>query len=90
MMLRTKNPRPMPGPSPRHAGVPQIDPTIGSTHMHALLTLFLYLTPFVLIGVAAKRWMAQNGTDLATVRAEGDPRRKRSRFLLGIWRHEPE
>jgi hypothetical protein len=58
--------------------------------MHALLTLFVYLIPFVLIGIAAKRWMARNGTNLAAVRAEGDPQRKQSRFLLGIWRREPE
>jgi hypothetical protein len=58
--------------------------------MHALPTLFLYLIPFVLIGVAAKRWMTRNGVDLAAGRAVGDPRRWRSRFLLGIWRHESE
>ena len=61
-----------------------------SFDMHALLTLFVYLTPFVIIGIAAKRFMAQHGVNLAAVRAEGDPARKRSRFLLGIWRTEPE
>jgi hypothetical protein len=58
--------------------------------MHPLLTLAAYLIPFVIIGIAAKRWMKQHGVNLAVVRAEGDPERKRSRFLLGIWRHEPE
>jgi hypothetical protein len=57
--------------------------------MQALLTLFVYLIPFVIIGIAAKHWMAQNGVNLAAARAEGDPQRKRSRFLLGIWRQEP-
>ena len=57
--------------------------------MRALLTLAIYLTPFMLIGIAAKRWMRRKGVGLSDVRAEGDPHRvKRPRFLLGIWRDE--
>lgn len=57
--------------------------------MRALLTLAAYLTPFLLIGVAAKNWMKRKGVDLTDVHAEGDPHRKRRpRFLLGIWRDE--
>jgi hypothetical protein len=56
--------------------------------MNALLTLSIYLVPFLIIGIAAKWWIARRAIDLAHVRAEGDPHRKRSRFLLGIWRHE--
>ena len=57
--------------------------------MRALLTLVIYLTPFLLIGVVAKGWMRRKGIVLSDVRAEGDPnRKKRPRFLLGIWRDE--
>jgi hypothetical protein len=56
--------------------------------MHALLTLGIYITPFILIGVAVKYWMMRSGIGLSDVQAEGNPERKRSRFLLGIWRQE--
>ncbi|MBV9202671.1 MAG: hypothetical protein JOY83_23650 [Alphaproteobacteria bacterium] len=52
------------------------------------MTLALYLAPFVILGLAMKRWMARKGVNLSDVRAEGNPHRRRSRFLLGIWRHE--
>jgi hypothetical protein len=56
-----------------------------------LLTLGIYLAPFLIIGIVVTRWMARRGVGLADVRAEGNPHRRRSRFLLGIWRHdEPE
>jgi hypothetical protein len=55
----------------------------------ALLTVAVYITPFLLIGLAAKIWIKRKGVDLSDVQAEGDPQRpRRSRFLLGIWRHE--
>jgi hypothetical protein len=57
--------------------------------VNALLTLAVYLTPFLLIGVAAKIWMKRKGVELSDVQAEGSSHRKRrSRFLLGIWRDE--
>jgi hypothetical protein len=49
----------------------------------------VYLTPFLLIGVAAKIWMKRKGVELSDVQAEGGAHRKRRpRFLLGIWRDE--
>jgi hypothetical protein len=54
----------------------------------ALLKLVIYVTPFLIIGIAVKRWMARNGVTLSEVRAQGSPRRTRSRFLLGTWRRE--
>jgi hypothetical protein len=56
--------------------------------MDALLTLTIYLAPFLIIGMLAKRWTARKTVSLSEVRAESDPGRKRSRFLLGIWRHD--
>jgi hypothetical protein len=57
-------------------------------HLGALLTVAVYITPF-LIEVAAKIWIRRKGVDLSDVQAEGDPNRKRRpRFLLGIWRDE--
>jgi hypothetical protein len=54
----------------------------------ALLKLVIYITPFLIIGIAAKRWMGRHGVPLAEARAAGSPHRRRSRFLLGIWRRE--
>jgi len=56
--------------------------------MDALLTLAIYLVPFLIIGIAVKRWVSRNTVSLPEVGAEGEPGRKRSRFLLGIWRHD--
>ena len=57
--------------------------------MGALLTIAVYITPFLLIGLAAKIWIKRKGVELSDVQAEGDPNRKRrARFLLGIWRDE--
>ena len=56
--------------------------------LDALLKLVIYITPFLIIGIAVKRWMARHGVSLSEVRSEGSPHRKRSRFLLGIWRRE--
>jgi hypothetical protein len=53
--------------------------------MRALLTVAVYITPFLLIGVAAKIWIKRKGVELSDVQAEGSrDRRRRSRFLLGI------
>jgi hypothetical protein len=55
----------------------------------ALLSLAVYVTPFLLIGVAAKIWLKRKAVELSDVQAEGSrDRRRRSRFLLGIWRDE--
>jgi hypothetical protein len=54
--------------------------------MRALLTLFIYLAPFLLIGAIAGIWMKWRDLGLADVQAEGKP--NRLRFLLGIWRKE--
>lgn len=54
--------------------------------MHALATLGIYLVPFLLIGIAARRWIRRNDVGPEDLRAEGAPDRKRSRFLLGVWR----
>ena len=57
--------------------------------VRAVLTLAAYVTPFILIGVAAKIWIKRKGVELSDFQTEGDPHRpKRSRFLLGIWRQE--
>jgi hypothetical protein len=57
--------------------------------VHPLLTLALYLLPFLMIAVAARVWMRRKGVGMAEVRAEGDPNRGgRTRFLLGSWRRE--
>ena len=57
--------------------------------MGALLPVAVYITPFLLIGLAAKIWIKRKGVELSDVQAEGDPNRKRrARFLLGIWRAE--
>jgi hypothetical protein len=57
--------------------------------VNALLTLAIYITPFLLIGIAAKLWIRRKAVTLSDVQAEGDPKREgRSRFLLGIWQHE--
>ena len=55
--------------------------------MDALIVLLVYVSPFVMIGIAVKRWIARRGVALPDLRAEAGQHR-RSRFLLGIWRHE--
>ena len=57
--------------------------------MRALLTLAIYVTPFLLIGIAVKKWMERKAVTLSDVQAEGDfNRKRRPRFLLGFWRDE--
>jgi hypothetical protein len=57
--------------------------------MDALLILAVYVAPFVVLGIIAKRWIDRRNVGLSDVQAEGDPNRKRRpRFLLGIWRDE--
>jgi hypothetical protein len=56
--------------------------------MNALLTITIYIAPFLIFGILVKRWTARKTVSLADVQAEVNPRRKQSRFLLGIWRHD--
>lgn len=64
-----------------------------SPSLHALLVLAVYLTPFLLLGWLARRWLARwsdrRGVDLVEYRSEqGEKRRERDAFLLGVWRKE--
>ncbi|HKU96505.1 MAG TPA: hypothetical protein VJR58_14580 [Vineibacter sp.] len=59
--------------------------------MKALLVAFLYLAPFIIIGVIVKMVMKQRmkGSDLKDIQEMAGPnRRKRRLFLLGSWRNE--
>jgi len=62
---------------------------IGSQIMRALQTLIIYVTPFLIIGIAVRLLMKRKGVDLSDVQAEAGPNRKaRKVFLLGAWRNE--
>jgi hypothetical protein len=57
--------------------------------MGALGTLAVYVTPFLIIGIAVKLLMKRRGVDLSDVQAQARPNRKaRKVFLLGAWRRE--
>jgi len=57
--------------------------------MRALGTLTIYVTPFLMIGIAVKLLMKRRGVDLSDVQAQAGPNRKaRKVFLLGAWRRE--
>jgi hypothetical protein len=57
--------------------------------MRALLTFAIYVTPFLIIGIATKLLMKRRGVDLSDVQAQAGPNRKaRKVFLLGAWRKE--
>jgi hypothetical protein len=55
--------------------------------MHPLLTLAIYIVPFLAIVIVARLWMRRK-VSLSEVQSEGDPKRERSRFLLGVWRRD--
>jgi hypothetical protein len=55
--------------------------------VEALLRFAIYIVPFVVIAIGVRLWMKRR-VSLSDVQAEGDPKRRRSRFLLGIWRRE--
>ena len=55
--------------------------------MDALLIFAIYIAPFIAIAIGVRLWMRQR-VSLSDVQAEGDPKRERSRFLLGFWRRE--
>jgi hypothetical protein len=57
--------------------------------MRALVVFAIYVTPFLIIGIAAKLLMKRRGVDLSDVQAQAGPNRKpRKVFLLGAWRWE--
>jgi len=57
--------------------------------MWALETLAIYLTPFLIIGLAVRLLMKRFGVDLTEVHKQaGGKRRPRKVFLLGGWRTE--
>jgi hypothetical protein len=58
--------------------------------MRALETLVIYVTPFLIIGIAVKLLMKRRGVDLSDVQAQAGPKHRRARkvFLLGAWRDE--
>jgi hypothetical protein len=57
--------------------------------MKALETFAIYVTPFVILGVAAKLLLQRYAVDLTDVQAQAGPKRKPRRvFLLGGWRTE--
>ena len=43
--------------------------------LDALLTLAIYLVPFLVLAIAAKLWMDRKGISLSDVQAEANPRR---------------
>ena len=56
--------------------------------MHALFTAAIYFGTFLLIGLAAKRWLSRT-VDLSDVQGQaGADRKPRRVFLLGVWRKE--
>jgi hypothetical protein len=55
--------------------------------VHALIRLTIYLAPFLAIAIGVRSWMRRQ-VNLSDVQAEGDPKRQRARFLLGLWRRE--
>ena len=57
--------------------------------MWALETLAIYLTPFLIVGIAVKLLMKRYSVALSDVQEQAGPRRKPRRiFLLGGWRTE--
>jgi hypothetical protein len=57
--------------------------------MRAFETFVIYVTPFLMIGIAVKLLMKRRGVDLSDVQAQARPnRRARKLFLLGAWRNE--
>jgi len=57
--------------------------------MWALETLAIYLTPFLIIGIAVRLLTKRYGVDLADVQKQaGAKRTPRRIFLLGAWRTE--
>ena len=57
--------------------------------MKAFETFAIYVTPFLVLGLAAKLLLQRHVVDLADVQAQaGQKRAPRKVFLLGSWRTE--
>ncbi len=57
--------------------------------MRALETFAIYVTPFLILGAAAKVLLNRRAIDLADVQGQAGPKRRPRRlFLLGSWRSE--
>lgn len=57
--------------------------------MHALEMFAVYVTPFLILGMVAKRWLSRHAVDLGDVHdLAGKNRGTRKVFLLGSWRSE--
>jgi hypothetical protein len=55
----------------------------------ALETFAIYVTPFVILAVAAKLLLQRYAVDLTDLQAQAGPKREPRRvFLLGGWRTE--
>ncbi|HEX3538592.1 MAG TPA: hypothetical protein VHU15_17665 [Stellaceae bacterium] len=55
--------------------------------MDALVTLAIYVVPFLVLAVIARMWLNRRSVALSDAQAEADPNRaKRPVFLLGLWR----
>jgi hypothetical protein len=55
--------------------------------MRALEVFAIYVTPFLIIGVAIRFLMKRYSIDGPDVEKQAGPKPKR-RFLLGVWRNE--
>jgi hypothetical protein len=55
--------------------------------MRALEVFAIYVTPFLIIGVAIRFLMKRYSIDVPDVEKQAGPKPKR-RFLLGVWRNE--
>ena len=57
--------------------------------MQALETFAIYVTPFLILGLVAKRLLERYAIDLTDAQAQAGPKRAaRKVFLLGSWRSE--
>jgi len=55
--------------------------------LYALLTAAIYIVPFLALAIAARIWLGRRSVSLSDADAEANPNRKRrSVFLLGVWR----
>jgi hypothetical protein len=62
-------------------------PKLAEEHMNAFEVFAIYVTPFVIIGIAIKLLMKRYAVDLPDVQKQAGSAPKR-RFLLGAWRSD--
>jgi hypothetical protein len=53
-----------------------------------MVTLGIYLLPFLALALLVRRWLRGKATSLADTRSQGMPTDRQGRFLLGIWRRD--